>query len=176
MILSIRCTILGLLETRDRCGYELQRELCELLGGDFAADGRVYKALARLVGSGLIEKCARQETGGRARIPYAISPAGRAHLAGWLGQPLFVEAQHHDAVLARIVITGRSEPELLERHFSDLEEQFEGRMAQRDEALRACGGDSDLDFTRRIALLRHACRDRADLGWLRMVRAAWPSR
>lgn len=176
LILSIRCIILGLLETQNRCGYELQREVCDLLGGDPAADSRIYQALGGLVGGGLIEKCTHKARGRRSRIPYAISPAGREYLTDWLAQPLGIETPRSDGLLARIVITARSKPEFLKGHFADLEQQFEGRMAQRDTALRTCGGDSDVDFTRRIALLHQACRDRADLGWLRMVRATWQNR
>jgi len=107
--------ILGLLRDRDRHGYELRKQLAELLGARGAMSfGSLYPALARLERAGLVKAVeARQRTdrpvpssgslagelaafrsrraltgtGGRSRKVYGITEAGEAHLVECLTTP-----------------------------------------------------------------------------------------
>lgn len=107
--------ILGLLRERDRHGYELRKQLHELLGARGAMSfGSLYPALARLERAGLVKaveahtrtdrpvpssgslagelaafraRRATKATGGRSRKVYGITEAGDARLLECLSEP-----------------------------------------------------------------------------------------
>jgi DNA-binding PadR family transcriptional regulator len=107
--------ILGLLRERDRHGYELRKQLAELLGARGAMSfGSLYPALARLERAGFVKAVeantaparpvpssgslagelaafrARRRSatgGGRSRKVYGITDAGVAHLLERLAEP-----------------------------------------------------------------------------------------
>lgn len=109
--------ILGLLRDRDRHGYELRKQLAELLGARGAMSfGSLYPALARLEKAGLVKAVtvngegradrpvpssgslagelaafrARRSlgtSGGRSRKVYGITSAGEEHLLALLAEP-----------------------------------------------------------------------------------------
>jgi DNA-binding PadR family transcriptional regulator len=107
--------ILGLLRDHDRHGYELRKQLAELLGARGAMSfGSLYPALARLERGGLVKAVeahtrtdrpvpssgslagelaafrARRSltsSGGRSRKVYGITEAGEAHLLELLAEP-----------------------------------------------------------------------------------------
>jgi DNA-binding PadR family transcriptional regulator len=72
----IDLAILGLLKERDRHGYELRKQLAELLGSRGAMSfGSLYPALARLERAGLVKAVEANTKGGRA-VPSSGSLAG----------------------------------------------------------------------------------------------------
>jgi DNA-binding PadR family transcriptional regulator len=108
--------ILGLLRDHDRHGYELRKQLAELLGARGAMSfGSLYPALARLERAGLVKaveantrtgrpvpssgslagelaafrarRAARTATGGRSRKVYGITEQGEAHLLALCAEP-----------------------------------------------------------------------------------------
>jgi len=107
--------ILGLLRDHDRHGYELRKQLAELLGARGAMSfGSLYPALARLERGGLVKaveaqtrtdrpvpssgslagelaafraRRSRTASGGRSRKVYGITEAGEAHLLELLAEP-----------------------------------------------------------------------------------------
>jgi DNA-binding PadR family transcriptional regulator len=107
--------ILGLLRDRDRHGYDLRKQLAELLGARGAMSfGSLYPALARLEKAGLVKavtsntrsarpvpssgslagelaafraRRAATATPGRSRKVYGITDAGHAHLLDLLAEP-----------------------------------------------------------------------------------------
>lgn len=107
--------ILGLLRDHDRHGYELRKQLAELLGARGAMSfGSLYPALARLERAGLVKAVEAQTRtdrpvpssgslagelaafrarravaapGGRSRKVYGITEAGEAHLLALLAEP-----------------------------------------------------------------------------------------
>ena len=111
----IDLAILGLLKERDRHGYELRKQLAELLGARGAMSfGSLYPALARLERAGLVKaveantkpgravpssgslagelaafRARRAATGtsGRSRKVYGITEAGEARLLECLAEP-----------------------------------------------------------------------------------------
>jgi DNA-binding PadR family transcriptional regulator len=113
--LMLDLAILGLLRERDRHGYELRKQLAELLGARGAMSfGSLYPALARLEKQGLVKaveantrtdrpvpssgslagelaafRARRTATapGGRSRKVYGITEAGEARLLECLAEP-----------------------------------------------------------------------------------------
>ncbi len=115
MTLMLDLAILGLLRERERHGYELRKQLAELLGARGAMSfGSLYPALARLEKAGLVKaveantktgrpvpssgslagelaafrsRRAATTSGGRSRKVYGITEAGEARLLECLAEP-----------------------------------------------------------------------------------------
>jgi len=92
--------VLGLLATGPRTGYEVQRDVTEILGHFWReSDGQVYPELARLSHEGLAERVDESERRGRRRYRYHITEDGLEQLAEWLGQPVVPTPPRHELLL-----------------------------------------------------------------------------
>ena len=79
--------ILGLLAVRPWSTYELTQQMDRSLGRIWPrAQSKLYEEPKKLVDLGLAEASA-EPVGRRSRTVYAITPAGRRALAGWLQEP-----------------------------------------------------------------------------------------
>ena len=79
--------ILGLLAVRPWSTYELTRQMDRSLGRIWPrAQSKLYEEPKKLVELGLAE-ASTEPVGRRPRTVYAITPAGRRALAGWLAEP-----------------------------------------------------------------------------------------
>jgi PadR family transcriptional regulator AphA len=79
--------ILGLLAVRPWSTYELTRQMDRSLGRIWPrAQSKLYEEPKKLVDLGLAE-ASTEPVGRRPRTIYAITPAGRRALAGWLAEP-----------------------------------------------------------------------------------------
>jgi DNA-binding PadR family transcriptional regulator len=79
--------ILGLLAIRPWSTYELTRQMDRSLGRIWPrAQSKLYEEPKKLVELGLAE-ASTEPVGRRPRTIYAITPAGRRALAGWLAEP-----------------------------------------------------------------------------------------
>ena len=81
---KIDMVILGLLSHEDRTGYDIKKQIDGAISffwkGSF---GNIYPTLKDLEESGLVKSAGATE-GGREKIVYSITAAGREHLAEWL--------------------------------------------------------------------------------------------
>jgi DNA-binding PadR family transcriptional regulator len=115
--MSVSHTLLGLLESGPRHGYDLKRAFDEQFGRDRPLHyGQVYATMSRLLKNGLVEIDGTGPGGGPDRKRYAITEAGTADVERWLSQPEKPEPYlqsllHTKVVLA--VLTGRSAPGVL---------------------------------------------------------------
>src|SRR5689334_111108 len=83
--MSTSHVLLGLLSVGPQHGYDLKRTHDERLPqAKPVAFGQVYATLGRLERDGLVEATGQDRDGGPDRTTYAITDAGRAHLAEWL--------------------------------------------------------------------------------------------
>ena len=115
--MSVGLTLLGLLESGPRHGYDLKRSYDERFGRDRALHyGQVYSTLARLLKNGLVE--VESEPGdGPERKRYAITSAGVSDVAGWLDRPEPPEPYLQSTLYAKVVLallTGRDAADLLD--------------------------------------------------------------
>ena len=79
--------LLGLLAAGPRHGYDLKRAHDERLPqAKPLAFGQVYATLGRLERDGFVEQSGQDREGGPDRTSYALTAAGRAQLAEWLGK------------------------------------------------------------------------------------------
>lgn len=102
--MSVGRALLGLLENGPRHGYDLKRSYDERFGTDRPlAYGQVYSTLARLLKNGFVEVEAEPGAGPE-RKRYAITEAGVADVASWLGRPEKPEPYLQSTLYTKVVL------------------------------------------------------------------------
>ncbi|MCF3144321.1 PadR family transcriptional regulator [Streptomyces platensis] len=163
--MSIGHTLLGLLESGPRHGYDLKRTFDEHFGQDRPLHyGQVYSTMSRLLKNGLVEVDAVEAGAGPERKRYAITDAGVTDVAQWLARPEKPEPYLQSTLYTKIVLalmTGRNAAELLD--------------GQRAEHLRLMRGLTERKRTGDLAdqlICDHALFHlEADLRWLELTAA-----
>ena len=116
--MSIGHTLLGLLESGPRHGYDLKRAFDERFGHDRPlAYGQVYSTMARLLRNGLVEVEGIEPGEGPERKRYAITEAGVTDVGLWLSRPEKPEPYLQTTLYTKVVLallTGRPAAELLD--------------------------------------------------------------
>src|SRR4051812_27209061 len=85
--LSIRLSLLALLEEGPRYGYQLRTEFEARTGGAWPLNvGQVYSTLARLERDGFVAPLAAAAD--ESQVHYGITDAGRAAVATWFATPV----------------------------------------------------------------------------------------
>jgi DNA-binding PadR family transcriptional regulator len=83
--MSIRHSLLALLQDRPRYGYQLRVEFEDRTGSSWPLNiGQVYTTLDRLERDGLVR---REGDDGAGHVIYSITPSGRAEVGGWFASP-----------------------------------------------------------------------------------------
>ncbi|WP_327224778.1 PadR family transcriptional regulator [Streptomyces platensis] len=163
--MSIGHTLLGLLESGPRHGYDLKRAFDEHFGQDRPLHyGQVYSTMSRLLKNGLVEVDAVEAGAGPERKRYAITDAGVTDVAQWLARPEKPEPYLQSTLYTKIVLallTSRNAAELLD--------------SQRAEHLRLMRGLTERKRTGDLAdqlICDHALFHlEADLRWLELTAA-----
>ncbi|MDX2849790.1 MULTISPECIES: PadR family transcriptional regulator [Streptomycetaceae] len=121
--MSIGHTLLGLLESGPRHGYDLKRAFDGKFGHDRPLHyGQVYSTMARLLKHGLVEVEGIEPGGGPERKRYAITDAGITDVDKWLAQPEKPEPYLQNTLYTKVVLallTGRSAAGLLDTQRSE---------------------------------------------------------
>ncbi|MEV4972618.1 PadR family transcriptional regulator [Streptomyces scopuliridis] len=116
--MSIGHTLLGLLESGPRHGYDLKRSFDDQFGRDRPLHyGQVYSTMSRLLKNGLVAVDGIEAGGGPERKRYAITEAGVTDVTTWLAQPESPEPYLQSTLYTKVVIallTGRSAADLLD--------------------------------------------------------------
>lgn len=162
--MTVGSTLLGLLQTGPRHGYDLKRAYDEHFGHDRPlAYGQVYSTLARLLRLGLVE--VEQEPGdGPDRKRYAITAAGVTDVDAWLSRPEAPEPYLHSALYTKVVVallTGHDAADVLDTQRS------EHLRLMRDLTRRKTEGDLADQLVCDHALFHLE----ADLRWLELTAA-----
>jgi DNA-binding PadR family transcriptional regulator len=120
--------VLGLLALRDWTTYELAKQVQRSLHWFWPrAERKLYDEPKRLVAEGLATASA-QATGKRPRTVYAITPAGREALAGWLDGPSASRSLEFEALVKVFFADAGSVQQLrvnLDRVVADCERRVE---------------------------------------------------
>ncbi|HEX5566551.1 MAG TPA: PadR family transcriptional regulator [Streptomyces sp.] len=163
--MSIGHTLLGLLETGPRHGYDLKRAFDERFGHDRPLHyGQVYSTMSRLLRNGLVEVEGVEPGEGPERKRYAITDAGVTDVADWLGRPEKPEPYLQSTLYTKVVLallTGRDAAELLDVQRS------EHLRLMRELTRRKKGGDLADQLICDHALFHLE----ADLRWLELTAA-----
>jgi DNA-binding PadR family transcriptional regulator len=121
--MSIGHTLLGLLESGPRHGYDLKRAFDERFGHDRPLHyGQVYSTMARLLKHGLVEVEGIEPGEGPERKRYAITEAGVTDVGQWLAQPEKPEPYLQSTLYTKVVLallTHRSAADLLDSQRSE---------------------------------------------------------
>jgi len=84
--MSIRHSLLALLQDRPRYGYQLRTEFEDRTGSSWPLNiGQVYTTLDRLERDGLVQKDGGDGDG---HVMYSITPAGRSDVRDWFTAPV----------------------------------------------------------------------------------------
>ncbi|WP_431952101.1 PadR family transcriptional regulator [Actinacidiphila sp. bgisy167] len=163
--MSIGHTLLGLLESGPRHGYDLKRAFDDRFGHDRPLHyGQVYSTMARLLKHGLVEIDGIEAGGGPDRKRYAITEAGITDVEKWLGQPEKPEPYLQNTLYTKVVLallTGRSAADLLDTQRS------EHLRLMRDLTERKRHGD----FADQLICDHALFHLEADLRWLELTAA-----
>ncbi|MFJ1733502.1 PadR family transcriptional regulator [Streptomyces sp. NPDC088254] len=121
--MSIGHTLLGLLESGPRHGYELKRAFDETFGHDRPLHyGQVYSTMSRLLRNGLVEVDGVEAGGGPERKRYAITHAGVTDVEQWLGTPQKPEEYLQSTLYTKVVLallTHRNAADVLDTQRSE---------------------------------------------------------
>ncbi|MGQ4512097.1 helix-turn-helix transcriptional regulator [Streptomyces sp. DW26H14] len=116
--MSIGHTLLGLLETGPRHGYDLKRAFDDRFGHDRPLHyGQVYSTMSRLLKNGLVEVDAVESGDGPERKRYTITDSGVTDVQEWLATPEKPEPYLQSALYTKVVIallTGRDAADVLD--------------------------------------------------------------
>jgi DNA-binding PadR family transcriptional regulator len=163
--MSIGHTLLGLLESGPRHGYDLKRAFDERFGQDRPLHyGQVYSTMSRLLRDGLVAVDGIEHGGGPERKRYAITEAGVTDVEQWLAQPEKPEPYLQSTLYTKVVLallTGRDASELLDVQRS------EHLRLMRELTRRKKNGDLADQFICDHALFHLE----ADLRWLELTAA-----
>ncbi|WP_255951185.1 PadR family transcriptional regulator [Streptomyces odontomachi] len=103
--MSIGHTLLGLLESGPRHGYDLKRAFDEKFGHDRPLHyGQVYSTMSRLLKNGLVEVDGIEAGDGPERKRYAITEAGITDVEQWLGSPEKPEPYLQSTLYTKVVL------------------------------------------------------------------------
>lgn len=137
--MSISHTLLGLLETGPRHGYDLKRTFDEKFGHDRPLHyGQVYSTMSRLLKNGLVEVDGVETEGGPERKRYAITDAGLTDVDTWLATPEKPEPYLQSTLYTKLVLallTDRDGQTLLDT------QRAEHLRLMRELTRRKTGGD-----------------------------------
>ncbi|MEU4097359.1 PadR family transcriptional regulator [Streptomyces sp. NPDC026673] len=116
--MSIGHTLLGLLESGPRHGYDLKRAFDERFGHDRPLHyGQVYSTMSRLLKNGLVEVEAIEPGEGPERKRYAITEAGVTDVVHWLATPEKPEPYLQSTLYTKVVLallTDRNAADILD--------------------------------------------------------------
>jgi DNA-binding PadR family transcriptional regulator len=102
--MAIREGLLALLERGPRHGYQLRAEFEASTGSTWPLNiGQVYTTLSRLERDGLVEPQAGADDAD-GRVPYRITDAGRAEMAGWFETPIPREGRPRDELAIKLAM------------------------------------------------------------------------
>ena len=146
---TTRYVILGLLGMRPGSGYEIRKDLGEVMGYFWNESfGQIYPALRRLTAERLVER-RTERTGARSRHVYCITPRGRTELRKWLVEPVRPEPVRRELLLK--LFFGRNvTPKVLIGHVRAQRDRAlqlgRGVAATESQVLREAKGSPDLPY------------------------------
>ena len=103
--MSIRLSLLALLEEGPRYGYQLRSEFEARTGGTWPLNvGQVYSTLARLERDGLVAPVTRDAAAADDQVHYAITNSGRKAVADWFEMPVERSTPARDELAIKLAL------------------------------------------------------------------------
>ena len=146
---TTRFVILGLLGMRPSSGYEIRKDLGEVMGYFWNESfGQIYPALRRLEAERLVKR-STERNGARARHVYSITPRGRAELKTWLAEPVRPEPVRRELLLKLFFGRNVARKVLLAHVRTQRERALQlgrGVATTESQVLREANGSPDLPY------------------------------
>jgi len=156
--------MLGLLASGESSGYDLARAADRSIAYMWAPSrSQIYKALPRLVASGLATSREVEQRGRPDKAVYRITRAGRAVLRGWLEDDAEAPQAGGTVFLLKLLLAGAAPSEAGLRQLEAYRRRVERRLAA-FEAMDRERSDSRTVYDR-IALAHGIAQARATLAW-----------
>ena len=112
--MSVRYAILGLLSEQPMHGYRLKKIVDQRLSPLWGlTTGQIYQSLAAMERTALVESRIERRGHRPRRRVYAVTPAGKRHLATWLDRPPahVSRAFRQEAIIRMMFLDAASAPE-----------------------------------------------------------------
>lgn len=167
--MSVRLTLLGLLEQKPRYGYELRAGFMALAGGSETWEvkpAQIYTTLNRLAESGLVEKNAADGENGEEKVMFSITSTGREELRHWLDQGSLDDPQQDEFFLK--LMLSLELPEIKAAQLIQTQRAALYQELHRITNLRA-RLDPHIELARILLMDKAIMHLEADLRWLDMV-------
>jgi DNA-binding PadR family transcriptional regulator len=148
---TLHAIILGLVGARPMSGYDIKRAFDRSLASYWnAGNSQIYTALKALAARGLVTSDLIAQRSRPDRRVYRLTPAGRAALDRWLGEPVPARFTK-DEFLARLFFMGEASDTLALAHLESHRTAILAQLAHMEWVLREYGGRA----TRRPRLLEY---------------------
>lgn len=139
---KLDCVILGLLSHEELTGYEIKRRMDTTLKYFWGASfGSIYPTLGQLVENGFASRRAEPD-GGRERLVYTITEAGRRQLKAWLGQPVQKDELRYETLL-KLFFGQEGGPEQALEHIAAFEEKISAELPRLEQSRTALSSADD---------------------------------
>lgn len=123
--MSLRHTLLVLLEAEAGSGYDIAKKFQESIGYFWhASHQQIYQELSRLNDRGLVEFEAIAQQGKPDKKIYSITDKGRDELVAWLKQPLGVQKVRDD-LMVKLAAAHMVEPDVFRAQLQSMRQQVE---------------------------------------------------
>jgi DNA-binding PadR family transcriptional regulator len=169
--MSVRHTLLGLLASEPRYGYELRASFMALAGGSQnweVKPAQIYTTLNRLVEAGLITRSMPDGADADEKVVFQIAPAGQQELEKWLGEGSLSDPQQ-DPFFLKLMLS----LELPDLDASRLIQTQRAALYQELHRVTTLRGDLDprSELARILLMDKAIMHLEADLRWLDMIEA-----
>jgi DNA-binding PadR family transcriptional regulator len=159
--MSIKHSLMALLEEGDRYGYELRSHFEARTGGTWPLNiGQVYSTLERLERGGLIT---RSDAADERQVHYALTPAGRAEVAEWWASPVPLAAPGRDDMALKVALAVHAPSVDVVRVIQIQRLEVMRRLQEINRAKRASSGE---DTTWELVADAMIFRAEAEIRWL----------
>lgn len=156
--------MLGLLASGESSGYDLARAADRSIAYMWAPSrSQIYKALPRLVASGLATSREVEQRGRPDKAVYRITRAGRATLRAWLDDAAEAPQAGGTVFLLKLLLAGAASPQAGLRQLEAYRRRLERRLAA-FEAMERERAEAQTVYDR-IALAHGVAQARATLAW-----------
>ncbi len=126
--MSLRHTILALLEADERTGYDLAKQFQGTFGHFWSASHQqIYQELAKLSESGCVSFEEIAQTGKPGKKVYRPTDKGREELVDWINKPI-VETKIRDELLVRMVASHLVPVDVIRKHLLSTKNKREERL------------------------------------------------
>lgn len=167
---SLKFSILALLESEELSGYDLAKQFDETFGYFWhATHQQVYRELSKLADDGLVTFRTVEQERRPAKKVYQLTESGKAKLVDWLKTPVKL-AKSNDALLVQLFAGEAGNPQLLRQEITRHRSLHEEKLAMfKRFADQTPDPNSTSDRLKHLVLQAGIINEESWLKWASMV-------